>query len=102
MRTRGLSVTFLLLVNVLSILSLPAPRPVLRLIDMLSEGINFIIHAPFKELNTDLFLGTLDPVEKILWGAKLDKSQIHDTVLMFYPYFQGSEIPTGLLQWKKS
>ncbi|KAK2104195.1 Heat shock cognate 71 kDa protein [Saguinus oedipus] len=34
------------------------------------------------ELNADLFRGTLDPVEKALRDAKLDKSQIHDIVLV--------------------
>ncbi|KAJ8796345.1 hypothetical protein J1605_002229 [Eschrichtius robustus] len=34
------------------------------------------------QLNADLFRGTLDPVEKALWDAKLDKSQIHDIVLV--------------------
>ncbi|TKC45247.1 hypothetical protein EI555_000905 [Monodon monoceros] len=53
-------------------------------IDSLCEGINFytsITCGRFEELNADLFLGTLDPVEKALRAAKLDKSQIHDIVL---------------------
>ncbi|KAM9201945.1 LOW QUALITY PROTEIN: heat shock cognate 71 kDa protein-like [Dugong dugon] len=53
-------------------------------IDSLCEGIDFytsITHA-FEELNADLFRGTLDPVEKALRDAKLDKSQIHDIVLV--------------------
>ena len=33
-------------------------------------------------MNADLFRGTLDPVEKALRDAKLDKSQIHDIVLV--------------------
>uniref|UniRef100_A0A8C7B305 Heat shock cognate 71 kDa protein n=1 Tax=Neovison vison TaxID=452646 RepID=A0A8C7B305_NEOVI len=37
-------------------------------------------HLDLK-LNADLFHGTLDPVEKALRDAKLDKSQIHDIVL---------------------
>ncbi|KAF6390346.1 hypothetical protein mRhiFer1_007916 [Rhinolophus ferrumequinum] len=52
---------------------------------LLYEGIDFytsIISARYKELNTDLFHGTLDPVEKALWDAKLHKSQIHDIVLV--------------------
>ncbi|XP_074064781.1 heat shock cognate 71 kDa protein-like [Macrotis lagotis] len=36
----------------------------------------------FEELNADLFRGTLDPVEKTLRDAKLDKSQVHDIVLV--------------------
>uniref|UniRef100_F7H1B9 Heat shock cognate 71 kDa protein n=1 Tax=Macaca mulatta TaxID=9544 RepID=F7H1B9_MACMU len=54
-------------------------------IDCLYEGIDFytsITHAQFEELNADLFHGTLDPVEKALRDAKLDKSQIHDIVLV--------------------
>uniref|UniRef100_A0A673VGZ5 Heat shock protein family A (Hsp70) member 8 n=1 Tax=Suricata suricatta TaxID=37032 RepID=A0A673VGZ5_SURSU len=54
-------------------------------IDSLYEGIDFytsITRARFEELNADLFRGTLDPVEKALWDAKLDKSQIHDIVLV--------------------
>lgn len=54
-------------------------------IDSLYEGINFytfITCARFEELNADLFQGTLDPVEKALRDAKLDKSQIHDIVLV--------------------
>ncbi|KAK2115482.1 Heat shock cognate 71 kDa protein [Saguinus oedipus] len=54
-------------------------------IDSLYEGINFytsITHAHFEELNADLFHGTLAPIEKALQDAKLDKSQIHDIVLV--------------------
>ncbi|XP_048472646.1 putative heat shock 70 kDa protein 7 [Rhincodon typus] len=49
-------------------------------IDSLFEGIDFytsITRARFEELNADLFRGTLEPVEKALRDAKLDKSQIH-------------------------
>uniref|UniRef100_A0A8B9JUI6 Heat shock cognate 71 kDa protein n=1 Tax=Astyanax mexicanus TaxID=7994 RepID=A0A8B9JUI6_ASTMX len=54
-------------------------------IDSLYEGVDFytsITRARFEELNADLFRGTLDPVEKSLRDAKLDKSQIHDIVLV--------------------
>ncbi|VFV25953.1 heat shock cognate 71 kda protein isoform 1 [Lynx pardinus] len=54
-------------------------------VDSLYEGIDFytsITRARFEELNADLFRGTLDPVEKALRDAKLDKSQIHDIVLV--------------------
>ncbi|XP_051899726.1 heat shock cognate 71 kDa protein-like [Pristis pectinata] len=54
-------------------------------IDSLSEGIDFytsITRARFEELNSDLFRGTLEPVEKALRDAKLDKSQIHEIVLV--------------------
>ncbi|CAH0731690.1 unnamed protein product, partial [Brenthis ino] len=54
-------------------------------IDALYEGIDFytrVSRARFEELNSDLFRGTLEPVEKALKDAKLDKSQIHDVVLV--------------------
>ncbi|KAM4841982.1 LOW QUALITY PROTEIN: heat shock cognate 71 kDa protein-like, partial [Thomomys bottae] len=54
-------------------------------IDSLYEGTDFytcITRIQFEELNADLFHGTLDPVEKALSDAKLDKSQIHDIVLL--------------------
>merc|ERR1712213_17866 len=54
-------------------------------IDSLYEGIDFyssITRARFEELCADLFRGTLDPVEKALRDAKMDKSSIHDVVLV--------------------
>jgi L1 cell adhesion molecule like protein len=54
-------------------------------IDSLFEGIDFyttITRARFEELNADLFRSTLEPVEKSLRDAKLDKAQIHDVVLV--------------------
>ncbi|XP_078272384.1 heat shock cognate 71 kDa protein-like [Rhinoraja longicauda] len=54
-------------------------------IDSLFEGIDFytsITRARFEELNSDLLRGTLEPVEKALRDAKLDKSQIHEIVLV--------------------
>lgn len=54
-------------------------------IDSLYEGTDFytsVTRARFEELNADLFRGTLDPVEKALRDAKMDKSQIHDIVLV--------------------
>uniref|UniRef100_A0A2I2Z3Z9 Heat shock cognate 71 kDa protein n=1 Tax=Gorilla gorilla gorilla TaxID=9595 RepID=A0A2I2Z3Z9_GORGO len=54
-------------------------------IDSLSEGIDIYTSntcASFEELNADLFLSTLDPVEKALRDAKLDKSQICDIALV--------------------
>uniref|UniRef100_A0A1A9Z8I1 Heat shock 70 kDa protein cognate 4 n=1 Tax=Glossina pallidipes TaxID=7398 RepID=A0A1A9Z8I1_GLOPL len=54
-------------------------------IDSLFEGTDFytsITRARFEELNADLFRSTMDPVEKALRDAKLDKSQIHDIVLV--------------------
>nr|XP_003705669.2 PREDICTED: heat shock cognate 71 kDa protein-like isoform X1 [Megachile rotundata] len=54
-------------------------------IDSLLDGIDFytsITRARFEELNQDLFKGTLQPVEEALRDAKMDKSQIHDIVLV--------------------
>merc|ERR1712106_1024677 len=54
-------------------------------IDSLYEGIDFytsITRARFEELCADLFRGTLEPVEKSLRDAKMDKSAIHDIVLV--------------------
>ncbi|KAM4703430.1 heat shock cognate 71 kDa protein-like [Rhinophrynus dorsalis] len=54
-------------------------------IDSLYEGIDFytsLTRARFEELNADLFRGTLEPVEKALRDAKLDKAQINDIVLV--------------------
>ncbi|VEN49102.1 unnamed protein product [Callosobruchus maculatus] len=54
-------------------------------IDALYEGIDFytkISRARFEELCSDLFRSTLEPVEKALNDAKLDKGQIHDVVLV--------------------
>merc|ERR1712228_933376 len=54
-------------------------------IDSLFEGIDFytaITRARFEELCSDLFKGTLEPVEKALRDAKLDKSSIDDIVLV--------------------
>uniref|UniRef100_A0A4W3JKG8 Heat shock cognate 71 kDa protein-like n=2 Tax=Callorhinchus milii TaxID=7868 RepID=A0A4W3JKG8_CALMI len=54
-------------------------------IDSLFEGIDFytsITRARFEELNSDLFRGTLEPVEKALRDAKMDKAQIHEIVLV--------------------
>merc|ERR1712169_86883 len=54
-------------------------------IDSLYEGIDFytsITRARFEELCADLFRGTLEPVEKSLRDAKMDKATIHDIVLV--------------------
>lgn len=54
-------------------------------IDALYEGIDFfsrVSRARFEELNADLFKVTLEPVEKALKDAKLDKKSIHDIVLV--------------------
>merc|ERR1711973_351511 len=54
-------------------------------IDSLFEGIDFytsITRARFEELCSDLFKNTLEPVEKALRDAKLDKASIDDIVLV--------------------
>ena len=54
-------------------------------IDALMDGIDFyskVSRARFEELCSDLFRSTLHPVEKALNDAKLDKSTIHDVVLV--------------------
>merc|ERR1712050_610960 len=76
-------------------------------IDSLFEGIDFytsITRARFEELCADLFRSTLEPVEKSLTDAKLDKSKIHDIVLvggstripkiqkLLQDFFQGKEL----------
>merc|ERR1712149_169432 len=54
-------------------------------IDSLFEGVDFytsITRARFEELCSDLFRGTMDPVEKALRDARLDKNAIHEIVLV--------------------
>lgn len=54
-------------------------------IDSLFEGIDFytkISRARFEEMCSDLFRSTLSPVEQALKDAKMDKSAIHDVVLV--------------------
>ncbi|ENN76739.1 heat shock protein 68 [Dendroctonus ponderosae] len=54
-------------------------------IDALFEGVDFytkISRARFEELNSDLFRGTLQPVEKALKDAKMDKGSVDDIVLV--------------------
>ncbi|ELK08829.1 Heat shock cognate 71 kDa protein [Pteropus alecto] len=66
--------------------------------DLLYEGIDLytsVTCASFEELNTDLFHGTMEPVEKALWNAKLDNSQIYDIV-------QGTDIQVTILSGDKS
>ncbi|XP_040189257.1 heat shock-related 70 kDa protein 2 isoform X1 [Rana temporaria] len=76
-------------------------------IDSLYEGTDYytsITRARFEELNGDLFRGTLEPVEKALRDAKLDKAQINEIVLvggstripkiqkMLQDFFNGKEL----------
>jgi len=76
-------------------------------IDSLHEGIDFyttITRARFEELCADLFRGTLDPVERVLRDSKMDKSSVHEIVLvggstriprvqkLISDYFNGKEL----------
>ncbi|WJX64814.1 hypothetical protein P8452_49549 [Trifolium repens] len=54
-------------------------------IDSLYEGIDFyttITRDKFQELNMDLFSNCMDTVERCLREAKMDKSSVHDIVLV--------------------
>ena len=54
-------------------------------IDSLYEGIDFyttITRARFEELNADLFYDTLEPVVQCLRDAHMDKTQIHEIVMV--------------------
>ncbi|CAN7975672.1 unnamed protein product [Ixodes persulcatus] len=80
-------------------------------IDALFEGVDFyskITRARFEELCMDLFRSTLEPVERALQDAKMDKSQIHDVVLvggstripkvqkLLRDFFNGKELSMGI------
>jgi heat shock protein 1/8 len=80
-------------------------------IDSLFEGIDFytsLTRARFEELNQDLFRSTMEPVEKVLRDSKIDKSQIHEIVLvggstripkiqrMLSEFFNGKELNKSL------
>ncbi|KAL5547554.1 hypothetical protein UlMin_002785 [Ulmus minor] len=54
-------------------------------IDSLYEGTDFystITRARFEELNMDLFMRCMEPVEKCLRDSKIDKSLVHEVVLV--------------------
>ncbi len=54
-------------------------------VDSLYEGIDFyssITRARFEELQMDLFRKCMDPIERVLCDAKVDKGSIHDVVLV--------------------
>ncbi|KAJ3154928.1 70-kilodalton heat shock protein [Geranomyces michiganensis] len=54
-------------------------------IDSLFEGVDFytsITRARFEELCQDLFRSTIDPVEKVLRDAKIDKNSVDEVVLV--------------------
>lgn len=76
-------------------------------IDALFEGVDFyssITRARFEELNMDLFRKCMEPVEKCLRDAKMDKSTVHEVVLvggstripkvqqMLQDFFNGKEL----------
>lgn len=77
----------------------------------LFEGIDFcsfIKRERFETLCEDLFKNTLEPVEKALKDAKMDKSQIHEVVLvggstripkiqeLLSNFFSGKELNKGI------
>jgi uncharacterized caspase-like protein len=54
-------------------------------LDSLFEGIDFyssITRARFEELNMDMFRKCMEPVEKVLRDAKVDKGTVHEVVLV--------------------
>ncbi|CAG8773731.1 4095_t:CDS:1, partial [Rhizophagus irregularis] len=54
-------------------------------IDSLFEGIDFytsLTRTRFEELNQDLFRSIIEPIERVLQDAKIDKSQINEIVLV--------------------
>ncbi|XP_022643827.1 heat shock-related 70 kDa protein 2-like [Varroa destructor] len=54
-------------------------------IDSLFDGVDFystITRARFEELCSDMFRSTLEPVQKALKDAKLEKNQVHEVVLV--------------------
>lgn len=54
-------------------------------LDTLFDGIDFysnITRARFEELCSDIFRRTLEPVEKVLRDAKIDKGSVHEIVLV--------------------
>ncbi|KAI7879174.1 hsp71-like protein [Lichtheimia hyalospora FSU 10163] len=54
-------------------------------IDSLFEGVDFytsLTRARFEELCQDLFRNTMEPVEKVLRDAKIDKGSVHEIVLV--------------------
>jgi len=54
-------------------------------LDSIMDGIDFmsnITRARFEELCSDIFRRTLEPVERVLRDAKMDKGEIHDIVLV--------------------
>lgn len=80
-------------------------------IDSFHEDIDFytsITRDRFEELNADLFDRTREPVEKALRGAKMDKAQIQDIILvggstripkiqkLLQDFFNGKDLSKGI------
>ncbi|XP_022135483.1 heat shock 70 kDa protein, partial [Momordica charantia] len=76
-------------------------------VDSLYEGIDFyatITRARFEELCMDMFMKCMEPVEKCIRDAKIDKIQVHEVVLvggstripkvqqLLQDYFNGKEL----------
>ncbi|RIA96165.1 hsp71-like protein [Glomus cerebriforme] len=54
-------------------------------LESLFEGIDFytsLTRTRFEILNQDLFRSTMEPIEKVLRDSKIDKSQVHEIVLV--------------------
>ncbi len=54
-------------------------------VSSLFDGVDFyssLTRARFEELCIDLFRNTMDPVDRVLTDAKMDKSKVHEVVLM--------------------
>mmetsp|Transcript_28691 Transcript_28691/g.68505 ORF Transcript_28691/g.68505 Transcript_28691/m.68505 type:complete len:657 (-) Transcript_28691:100-2070(-) len=54
-------------------------------VDSAFDGIDFytnITRAKFEELCSDLFRGTIDPVDRVLRDSKISKGQVHEIVLV--------------------
>merc|ERR1711866_10523 len=54
-------------------------------VDSLYDGIDFTYNftrALFEQLNMDLFRKCMEPVEKVLCDAKMDKGHVHEVVLV--------------------
>lgn len=77
-------------------------------IDSLYEGIDFyssITRARFEELNMDLFRKCMEPVEKTLRDAKMDKSSVHEVcrtiILTVCHASKISQIPLSKPAWRE-
>ena len=80
-------------------------------VDQLYDGIDFytsITRARFEELCSDLFKKTLEPVQKVLQDAKMDKTKVDEIVLvggstripkvrsLLQEYFNGKELNNNI------